>query len=253
MSTFPYYYGCINGIDNNYCYNIDEEFENIKNEDWFIEKINSELELIEIDVEDSDDDSDTDSQLMSSLNESDIENLSTLLKLSEQDSNQDENIDQNNDNNEPKIEELESDDSNNSASDLELEEEDSDNNKINKVPDFIKNLEFMSDDDLLDDLLDDELNDNNTDTDSDDNRDTDSYDNSDNDTTDNNTNDINDTNDTIDETIDDKLLNKSYGINHSSFREQIQELDLDEEFDNMSLSDFNNNRKVDSLNLTMYQ
>ena len=117
--TFPYYYGCINAIDNNYYYNIDEEYDNIKDEDWFISKIENNLELIEVDI---DDDSTTESSFNTSLRDSDIDNLEKLLQdvdLQDNQNNEDENLEDKSelsDNDEPKITEIETDISDNSNS-----------------------------------------------------------------------------------------------------------------------------------------
>ena len=52
--TFPYYFGCINGISNYHFHNITEEFEDIYNKKWFIDKSKDpNFEIVYIDVENS--------------------------------------------------------------------------------------------------------------------------------------------------------------------------------------------------------
>ena len=232
--TFPYYYGCINAIDNNYYYNIDEEYDNIKDEDWFLYKIENELELIEIDI---DDESSTESSLNTSLRDSDIDNLEKLMKDVELQNNNSDNInrsdcdsndgDSNDDNNsqnseydEPKITEIDDDITN-------------DLSNINQNSDFIEELE-IDDNEMLDTI---EMNSNKLNIKEFNNLDID--------------NDLIELDSSTNESLFDNLDTKTKhmleasDINtiNNSYHDKIEELNIDEEFDNMSLSDFKNSRK----------
>ena len=224
--TFPYYYGCINAIDNNFYYNIDEEYDNIKDEEWFLNKIENNLELIEIDI---DDESSTESSLNTSLRDSDIDNLEKLLKdvnlQNDKDSNNEDSNNeydsQNSDYDEPKITEIDDDNIPNHTSDTK------ENNR------FIEELN-IDDNELMDEM---EINYNNFDRKQFNNLDIE--------------NDLIDLDNCVNESLFDNLDTKTKhkleasDINtvNNSYQDKIEELNIDEEFDNMSLSDFKNRRK----------
>lgn len=223
--TFPYYYGCINAIDNNYYYNIDEEYDNIKDEDWFLYKIENELELIEIDI---DDESSAESSLNTSLRDSDIDNLEKLMKDVEVQNDSDSNDgDSNGDNNsqnseydEPKITEIDDNITNNVSN----------NNQNN---DYIEELD-IDDNEILDTM---EMNSNKLNMKQFNNLDID--------------NDLIELDSSTNESLFDNLDTKTKHILeasdintiNNSYHDKIEELNIDEEFDNMSLSDFRNSRK----------
>lgn len=227
--TFPYYYGCINAIDNNFYYNIDEEYDNIKDEDWFISKIENNLELIEIDV---DDDSTTESSLNTSLRDSDIDNLEKLLQNVDLQENKDRGDDSSDlsDNDEPKITEIGTDESSSDNNSDSNNEPDSKNEYHNS---FIEELD-IDDTDLLQNM------------DIDSNRYAD---------TNFNNLDIEDDLIDLDNSINESLLNNidsktkhkleacDINTNNNSYQDKIEELNIDEEFDNMSLSDFKSSIK----------
>ena len=235
--TFPYYYGCVNSIDNNYYYNIDEEYDNIKDEDWFLNKINNELELIEIEL---DDDSSTSSSFNSSLNDEDIDNLQKLL-LNNNDLNNEINDtvssnDDESDYDEPKITEISDNEEVNEQNSSEnkdgkLSEEeliDSFTSNSNKL-DFIEELNL--DDDELVDIMDNDFDLNKLDSSL--------------------LKELSNNSDIVE--INNKLINnlemqtmkkiEASDTQNNSYHDKIEELNIDEEFDNMSLSDFKKCRK----------
>jgi hypothetical protein len=244
--TFPYYYGCINAIDNNFYYNIDEEYDNIKDEDWFLDKIENNLELIEIDI---DEDSTTESSLNTSLRDSDIDNLEKLLK----DINMEHDLDNDDENNNQCTDSQDSDsqDSNSQYSDSQdSDSQDSnyDEPKITEIDDDeatvqlsnnMNNSDFIEELDIDDNELDNVMDMNTTYFN---NKRFNNLDISDN---------LVDLDTSINESILDNLHMKTRhkleasDINtiNNSYQEKIEELNIDEEFDNMSLSDFKTSRK----------
>jgi len=69
--TFPYYFGCLNGISNIYYHNITDEISDLYKKKWFIDKThNGEIELIYVDLDSSSNGSD--SQSNSSIDIDDI-------------------------------------------------------------------------------------------------------------------------------------------------------------------------------------
>ena len=235
--TFPYYYGCINSIDNNYYYNIDEEYDNIKDEDWFLNKINDELELIEIEL---DDDSSTSSSFNSSLNDEDIDNLQKLLLNNDSENNLNNSNDES-DYDEPRITEINDEeeniqniDNNKEGDNLNSEElinsitSYNSNNSKNDL-DFIEELNL--DDDELVEIMENDIDFNKLDSSL--------------------LKELNNDSEMIE--INNKLINnlemqtmkkiEASETQNNSYYDKIEELNIDEEFDNMSLSDFKKRRK----------
>ena len=221
--TFPYYYGCINSIDNNYYYNIDEEYDNIKDEDWFLNKINDELELIEIEL---DDDSSTSSSFNSSLNDEDIDNLQKLLLNNDEINNSDSDNEES-DYDEPKITEINNNEDN--------KESDYDEPKINEMNNNEDKLDFIEELNLDDNEFDNMIN-----SDIDFNKLNPSL-----------LKELGNNEDMVE--LDNKLINnlemntikkiEELETQNNSYHDKIEELNIDEEFDNMSLSDFKKCRK----------
>ena len=52
--TFPYYYGCINGIDDDFHFDISDEYEELKSKTWFLQKVQDDYELIIVNMETGD-------------------------------------------------------------------------------------------------------------------------------------------------------------------------------------------------------
>lgn len=60
--TFPYYYGCINGIDPNYYHDITDEYESVSRTRWFRDRVKNDFDLLILE-----DDNNMDQDLMEQL------------------------------------------------------------------------------------------------------------------------------------------------------------------------------------------
>ena len=52
--SFPYYYGCLNGYDSDFHADITDEYDELKNKSWFLDKIQNDYELVIVDMSSDD-------------------------------------------------------------------------------------------------------------------------------------------------------------------------------------------------------
>ena len=111
--SFPYYYGCVNGYDDDFHFDISDEYDELKDKSWFIQKVQNDYELIIVNMDTGDEDI--------------VKNFS--MKLNNSDNNSDDDSDD------------ESNDESNDDSD-DNSNDDSDDNS-NDVSDHIKERKIV--------------------------------------------------------------------------------------------------------------
>jgi hypothetical protein len=90
--TFPYYFGCLNGISNIYYHNITEEMPDLYKKKWFIDKShNGEFEIIYVDLNEHSDSCsksnssiDLDEILQSTIQSKELEDVSSISSMDEE-------------------------------------------------------------------------------------------------------------------------------------------------------------------------